>query len=183
LAERDKAKPGRERVTKLLAALGSVVTLIAGAAGLVFLFAPDKRPCLGDKSAAFVDAPVVPHVSYRDHLIRSGVTYANAREQPDRTGAEVRFTFETRGYRGNELPITYSLFQVEPSGVLRSVVLGQDRAPAMTVRPSHCGDRGGHDLFIRIPERNQRYRVLLELFRDERLDDRLDIIETEVFRG
>ena len=173
----------RGRGTTLLATLGSLVGLIAGAAGLLFLFAPDMRPCVGDKSGSFVDAPVVPHVSFRDHLIRSGETYANARKQPNIVGAEVRFTFETHGYRGHELPITYSLFQVDRSGVLDGVVAGQDRAPAMTVEPSHCGDSGGHDLFVQIPKRNRQYRVLLELFRDDALDDRLDLIETDPFRG
>ena len=145
----EDAKPRRGDVSKLLATLGSLIGVIAGAAGLLFLFAPDMRPCLGDKSGSFVDAPVVPRVSFRDHLIRSGETYADARKQPDVHGAEVRFTFETHGYRGNELPITYSLFHVDRAGVLDGVVVGHDRAPAMTVKPSHCGDNGGHDLFIR----------------------------------
>jgi hypothetical protein len=77
----------------------------------------------------------------------------------------------------------YSLVQVDRSGVLSRVVAGHDRAPAMTVEPSHCGDNGGHDLFIQVPEGNRRYRVLLELFRDDALNDRLDLIETAAFRG
>jgi hypothetical protein len=96
----DDSKSERGSVMKLFATLGTLIGVIAGAAGLLFLFAPDLRPCLGEKGGSFVDAPVVPNVSYRDHLIRNGETYAKAREQPDIVGAEVRFTFETHGYRG-----------------------------------------------------------------------------------
>jgi hypothetical protein len=179
----DDAKPRRGSIPNLLTTVGTLIGVLAGAIGLLFLFAPDLRPCIGDKSGSFVDAPVVPRVSFRDHLIRNGETYSSARKQPDVFGAEVRFTFETQGFRGEELPITYSLFEVDRSGVLDGVVLGQDRAPAMTVKPSHCGDSGGHDLFIQVPERTGRYRVLLELFRDEALNDRLDLIETAAFRS
>jgi hypothetical protein len=179
----DDAKPRRGSAPKLLTTAGSLIGVVAGAAGLLFLFAPDLRPCIGDKSGSFVDAPVVPRVSFRDHLIRGGEPYASARKQPDILGAEVRFTFKTQGFRGEELPITYSLFEVDRSGVLGGVVVGHDRAPAMTVKSSHCGDSGGYDLFIQVPERNTRYRVLLELFRDDALNDRLDLMETDAFRG
>jgi hypothetical protein len=58
----------------------------------------------------------------------------------------VRFDFETSGYRGTKLPVTWSLFQVDSHGSVAAVVPGQDRAAAMTVQPHGCSDRGGYDL-------------------------------------
>ena len=173
----------RRRVGTAVTALGTLVSVVGGTAGLVFLFAPDLRPCLGSASASFGDAPVVPRVSFREHRIRQGASFAEARRQPDTVGAEVRFTFETDGYRDKELPVTWTLFYVDRAGVLDAVVPGQDRALAMTVKPAHCADKGGYDLFVPIPDQKRRYRVMLELFRDRRLDERLDLVETEVFHG
>jgi hypothetical protein len=168
---------------RVLTTLGAILTVVAGVAGLVFLFAPDVRPCIGDSGASFEDAQVVPGVFYRDHLIREGAPYAEAHKQPNTLGAEIRFTLKTSGYRGKDLPITWSLFHVGSDGILGAVVRGQDRAIGMTVRPEHCGDAGGYDLFIPIPDRDRRYRVMLELFTNSKLNDRLDLVETSVFRN
>lgn len=167
---------------KLLGGIGVIVTVTGGAVALLFAVAPSLRPCFGS-SASFVAAPVFPGVRFRDHLIREGSTLAAADKEANPVGAEVRFDFETSGYRNHALPVTWSLFRVDSRGSLSSVVPGQDRAAAMIIEPHACSDRGGYDLWIPLPDPTKRYRVLLELYRDRSLSERVDLIETETFQG
>ena len=167
-----------------LATLGGVVSVVGGTVGLVFVAKPDWRPCLGAARASFAAAPVVPHASFREHLIRQGESYAEALEEPDTPGAEVRFTFESEGYRGKPLAITWSLFEVDKAGDVLRVIPDQDRVLAMTVSPKHCSDKSGRDLFLQVPPKgSRRYRVILELFDGAPPSNRIDLIETDVFRG
>jgi hypothetical protein len=93
-------------------------------------------------------------------------------------GAEVRFSYRTNSFRGAQLPVTWSLVRIERDGTLGPVVRGQDRALATTVTPDACSATGGKDPFVAIPQPGKRYRVVLELYRNGRLDDRLALAET-----
>jgi hypothetical protein len=53
----------------------------------------------------------------------------------------------------------------------------------MLVTPDACSTSGGKDLFVPIPDTRRRYRVVLELYREERLQDRLALEETPIFSG
>ena len=172
------------RILTALAVLGGVVTVVGGAAGLVFVAKPDWRPCLGAAQASFAAAPVVPHTSFRAHLIRQGTPYEDAMQEPDTPGAEIRFTFESDGYRDEPLAITWSLFEVDKTGDALRVLPDQDRVLAMTVSPRHCSDKNGRDLFLQVPPGgSRRYRVILELFEGAPPSNRIDLMETDVFRG
>ena|SRR5436190_18350583 len=175
--------PSRVRVLPKKIATGAAapVALAGSVIGLLFALAPRLRPCFGS-SASFISAPVFPGVHFRDHLIREGATFTEARHETDPIGAEIRFDFDVSGYRGKRLPITWSLFRVDNRGSVADVVPGQDRAAAMIVQPQTCSDRSGYDLWIPIPDRHKRYRALLELYNDPSLDTRIDLIETQTFR-
>ena len=163
--------------------LGGAATTVVAVAGIVAYLFPSVRPCIGASRASFANAPVFPGVPLRAYLIRNGTSPADAEKEPNFTGAEVRFTFETEGYRGKDLPITYSLFSVADDGSLGPVV-GADRAEAYTYRPGDCSDQGSYDLFVQLPpQKGKRYRILLELYRDKELRNRIDLIETEIFHS
>ena len=167
-----------------LAALGAIITVVGGVAALVFLAKPGWRPCVGSAHASFAAAPVIPNASYREHLVREGTPYKVALAEPDLTGAEVRFTFESDGYKGKPLAVTTSLLEVGESGDVIRVVRGKDRQLAKRITPSRCSERAGEDTFILLPRgRSRRYRVLLELFDGEPPEQRVDLIETAVFRS
>jgi hypothetical protein len=168
--------------TKIAGGLAAAVTVAGGVVALVYTFEPSLSPCFGS-SVDFVSAPVFPGVPFRDHMIREGETFAAAAKEANPVGAEVRFDFVTAGFRGKELPVTWSLFRVDDHGSLSEVVPGQDRAAAMTIKPHSCSEHGGYDLWIPIPESNRRYRVLLELYRDKSLTERAGLIETETFHS
>jgi len=174
---------GRARRTIILVV--AAIPAIAGIVALVFTFAPDLKPCLGDTDAAFTGAPVFPKVRFHDHLIRNGARKEDLAGEPNLLGTEVRFSYRTTGYRGRILTVTWSLIAIERDETLGAVVPGQDRAVAMTFTPDACSEGGGKDLFVMIPEPGRRYRVVLELYRDRDPDlgDRIALTETEPFRG
>jgi hypothetical protein len=168
---------------RVLTALGIIVPVLVGGTSLLFYVRPGLKPCLGGSSATFTGAPVFPHVRFRDHLVRVGATRQRAAQEPNLLGAEVRFSYRAKDLRGADLPLTWSLVNVERDGAVGAVVPGQDRALAMTVSPQACTETGGKDLFVVIPAPQRRYRVVLELYRDAKRDDRLALMETSVFHG
>ena len=168
---------------RIIKALGVIVPLLAATLALVFTIRPSLKPCVRASGAEFTGVPVFPHVPFRDHLFRSGASRAEMRSEPNILGAEVRFSYRTDGLRGAKLPITWSLVSIEKDGTLGAVVRGQDRALAMLVTPDSCSGTGGKDLFVPIPDRRKRYRVVLELYREQNLQDRLALEETPVFSG
>ena len=171
------------RTKRVLTTAGVLVTVAAGAIGLLFTLAPDLKPCLGGTSAGFTGAPVFPKVRFQDHLIRDGVPKSQVVQEPNLLGAEVRFSYRTDGLRGAKLTVTWSLVAIERDGTLGAVVPGQDRALAMRVSPGSCSETGGKDLFVQIPRRGARYVVVLELYKGTDLVDRLALVETAPFRG
>jgi hypothetical protein len=51
------------------------------------------------------------------------------------------------------------------------------------VTPDACSETGGQDLFVQIPDRRKRYRVVFELHHGRDLEDRLALAETPIFSG
>ena len=77
----------------------------------------------------------------------------------------------------------FTLVSVERDGTLGAVDPGQDRALGELVTPDACSVTGGRDLFVQIPDKKRRYRVVLELYRDTNLRDRFALAETPIFSG
>jgi hypothetical protein len=179
----ERSDRGEGRTTRVLTTAGVLVGLIGGALGLLFTLQPQLRPCLGEAGASFTGAPVFPHVHFRDHLVRTGVRRENAAREPNLLGAEVRFSYRATGLRGHTLPITWSLVMIRGRDTLGAVVAGQDRSLAMTVTPDTCTETGGKDLFVPVPFPRRRYRVVLEMYRNQALNDRLELTETQIFAG
>jgi hypothetical protein len=59
----------------------------------------------------------------------------------------------------------------------------ENRVLDSQVTPHSCTETRGKDVFVPIPNHRKRYRVVLELFRTEKLDERLALLETPIFRG
>ena len=167
----------------IVKALAVIVPLMAATIGLAFTLRPSLRPCVGESSAEFTGVPVFPHVRFHDHLIRSGASQKDLVGEPNVVGAEVRFSYKTDDLRGARLPIRWSLVSIEKDGTVGGVVRGEDRAIATVVTPDSCSEAGGKDLFVPIPDPRKRYRVVLELYRDRNLQDRLALEETPIFSG
>ena len=168
---------------RFVKALAVIVPLFVATLGLVFTLRPSLKPCVGASDGSFTGVPVFPHVRFHDHLFRSGASRKEIRSEPNILGAEVRFSYKTDDLRGEKLPITWTLVSIEKDGTLGAVVPGQDRALAMLVTPDSCSDSGGKDLFVPIPDKRKRYRVVLELYSKRNYGDRLALEETPIFSG
>ena len=166
-----------------LKAVAIIVPILVAGVGLIYTVRPGLKPCVGAEQAKFTGVPVFPRVHFRDHLFRSGVSQAEIRKEPDVLGAEVRFSYATEDLRGAKMPIMWSLVTIKKDNTLGPVVRGQDRVLAMLVTPDSCSESGGKDLFVQILEPKKRYRVVLELYRDRTLQDRLALEETPIFSG
>lgn len=164
-------------------ALAVIVPLVVATLGLAFTLRPSLKPCVGASEAQFTGIPVFPRVRFRDHLFRSGKSAAEIAQEPNLVGAEVRMSYRVENLRGAKLPITFTLVSVERDGTLGAVDPGQDRARGELVSPDACSVTGGRDLFVQIPDKRKRYRVVLEVYRDTNLQDRLALAETPIFSG
>ena len=123
-----------------IAAIGATATAVGGVVGLIFVFAPGLRPCIGDTTADFEPLAV---------------------RKVGPLEARVSYTIDTHGYQGKELRVMWSLLRSDASGSWRPVV---EALPAETIEPSSCtADKGGNDLDIAV-ERKGDYQVVLELF-------------------
>ena len=174
---------GGGRLAKTLALVATAIAIATGGVTLLFHLRPELQPCLGGATASFTGAPVFPQVRFRDHLIREGTPREEVLKQPDILGAEVRFSYQVENLRGAKLPLVWSLVTVRKDGIVTGVIPGEDRALALLVQPDRCSESGGKDLFVPIPARGERYRVVLELYRDVARADRLALFETATFQG
>jgi hypothetical protein len=179
----DEENGSKSRLVRMLTLIGVVITVVGGGTSLAFSLRPGLRPCLEDSSATFTGAPVFPRVRYRDHLIHNGVPREEAAKEPNLVGAEIRFSYRITDFRGDELPLTWSLVSMERDGTVGAIDPTQDRALAMIVSPDSCAESGGKDLFVLIPQPGRRYRVVLELYRNAQRDDRVALTQTSTFRG
>ena len=168
---------------RIVKALAVIIPLIAATLALVFTVRPSLKPCVGASGAEFTGVPVFPHVRFRDHLFRSGASRAEILSEPNILGAEVRFSYKTDDLRGAKLPIRWTLLSVEKDGTLGAVDRTQDRALARLVTPDRCSETGGQDIFVQIPDRRKRYRVVLEMYRSTDPEDRLALADTPIFSG
>lgn len=178
----DRTEGRRIGAGKFLAGFGGLVTLAGGIAALLFALEPNWRPCIGG-SRATITATVFPGEHLRAYLRRQGVRNADVERTPDQTGAIVSYTVDSEGFRGRALAVKYSVFHVRQDGLLGAVVFGEDRAAGKTVQIGSCSDKGGNDLFVLIPSRQQRYLVLLELYESTKSDNRIDFVESKPFQG
>ena len=179
----DEEGVSKGRLLRLLTLLGVVVTVVGGGTSLLFSLRPGLRPCLRDSTATFTGAPVFPRMRYHDHLIHNGVARDKVMQEPNLLGAEIRFSYRITDFRGDELPLTWSLVAIERDGTVGAIDRTQDRTLATIVSPDSCTESGGQDLFVLIPKPGKRYRVVLELYRNARRDDRVALTQTVTFRG
>jgi hypothetical protein len=91
--------------------------------------------------------------------------------------------YRLSGLRGKELTVTSTLVSVRKDGSLGSVVRKEDRVEAAIFQSADCSETGGNDVFVTYVTPNVRYRVILELYRDPELKDRIALTQTDVFVG
>jgi hypothetical protein len=125
-----------------LIAAGAVAGAVGAIVGLVFLFFPGLKPCVGETTASFEQLSVTKSAPLE---------------------AMVSYTVQTHGYQGKNLKVLWSLLRRDRFGIF-AIVPGFDRQPAATVKPGECAaDQGGNDIPVPVASGGQ-YKVLLELY-------------------
>ena len=173
-------KKGRGQ--RVLATTGVVITVLAGATGLLFTIDADLKPCIGADKAEFTGAPVFPGTSSFDFQ-KNGPdppTDEELKTETDTRGAEVRLTFSTSGLRGQDLQFRSSLVAIKADGTLGAVDPDYNRVLGETVSPDACDEVVGRDFFVPIAHPKRRYRVVIELYRTDR-NERLALTQTAIF--
>jgi hypothetical protein len=176
---------------KVAAAVTVVVGAIAAILGLTFRFEPSWEPCVGGSRASFTAASVFPNVSGGEFGEASGATPNQMRGATNASarGAEVRFLYTAQSLRGDLLELYATLVRVSPGGAPTGIDTDFDEAQQLEIVPHGCSESGGYDVFlVPIPKSNQHYRIVLELYRGQRVtaldrfQPRLALIETPVFQ-
>jgi hypothetical protein len=172
----------KSRSQRILATVAVVIPVLVGGSALLFTVAPDLKPCLGGQDAHFIEAPVFPGANYKGYLRRKHPPppASAIKNFADRPGAEVRFTYGASGLRHKNLTFFVSLVSIRPDGAVGVVDPAYDRVQGETVSPDSCDEVVGRDYFVEVPHGTKRYRVVLELFRDDR-DERLALTQTAIF--
>jgi len=172
----------KSRAQRVLATVAVAIPVLVGGSALLFTVAPDLKPCLGGQNAHFIEAPVFPGADYQDYLRRKHPRPSDSQiaSLGKRPGADVRFTYSASGLRHKKLTFFVSLVSVRPDGAVGVVAKDSDRLQGETVSPESCDEVVGRDYFVKVPHGTKRYRVVLELFRDDR-DERLALTQTAIF--
>ena len=123
-------------------AAGAIAGAVAAVVGLLFVFFPGLKPCVGETTASFEQVAVTKTAPLE---------------------ARVSYTVQTHGYQGKNLQVLWSLLRRDRSGIFTTVP-GFDRQPAWTAKPTQCSaDQGGEDVPVPVVS-GGTYKVLLELY-------------------
>jgi hypothetical protein len=182
LAAEPEARSGWKRPSPgaLLALAGTIVGLVSGIAGLVFLFNPDLQPSgeAEEQAATLSQLRVKPNAAFREYLSREDLPSTGyTTEKLAERGALLQFRVSITGFEGRRLVLKWELFD-DASG--EQVDESLDRS----IRPTTKTNTANQRFFVPLPEKPGTYRAVVELL--EQKENHvlpLDTLETEPFPG
>jgi hypothetical protein len=168
------------RATTLLKIIGSIVTVVSGIVGLLFLFMPDLRPeePPSNQQAKFSELRLDPNISRAQYLERMDYPSRGfPRKELAVRGAFLEYRVEVVGYKGELLILKWELID-ESSGDQ----LQEDRSDGW-VPPGNQG-AASSGIFVPLPRKAGMFFVRLELLRKGEYGlVPLDSARTERFPG
>lgn len=180
------AEPGAARSWKrpspgaLLALAATIVGLVSGVLGLVFLLNPDLQPSgeADEQAATLSQLRVKPNASFREYLAREDFPTASyTAEKLAERGALLQFRVRITGFEGRPLILKWELFD-DASGEQ------VDESLARSIRPTTKTNEANQRFFVPLPARPGSYRAVVELLEQkENSLLPLDTLETEPFPG
>lgn len=161
----------------VVAAIGTILTVLTGAIGLVFLLAPALKPepPPPKRSAKLGTVEFVPRLTMRQMLDRTDQSTQGLTQ--DELAARVvflRYRFETVGYKGKELPVKTELIRANGDQV-------REERP-FTIEPEANEDNGTWFTWTSLPRDRGRYRLLIQIFEPRELVP-IDELRSDFFRG
>jgi hypothetical protein len=165
---------------KLLALVGTIVGLVSGIAGLVFLFRPDLQPRgeAAEQAATLSKLTVDQDASFAQYLARIDQPPTDyGKQQLARRGALLQFRIHTTGFKGEELVIKWELFE-EASGEQ------VDESKDISLTPDHDTNEANWHFWVPLSNRQGEHYAVVELLQ-QREDHllALDTLQTEPFPG
>ena len=164
----------------MLALAATVVGLVSGVVGLVFLFDPDLQPQgeAAEQAATLSQLRVKPNASFREYLAREDFPTAEytAAKLSER-GALLQFRVRITGFEGKRLILKWELFD-DASGEQ------VDESLARSIRPTTNTNEATQRFFVPLAQRRGTFYAVVELLEQkEHHALSLDTLQTDQFPG
>jgi hypothetical protein len=164
----------------LLALAGTIVGLVSGIVGLVFLFKPDLQPSgeAAKQAATLSQLNMKPNASFREYLARVDLpATAYTEGQLARRGALLRFRVGITGFEGDRLILKWELFDAASGDQI-------NESRATTISPTTETNEATWHFWVPLPRRAGKLYAVVELKQQkEHHLLALDTLETDPFRG
>ncbi|HKG42673.1 MAG TPA: hypothetical protein VKB10_00340 [Gaiellaceae bacterium] len=164
----------------MLALAGTVIGLISGVVGLVFVFKPDLKPSgkAPKQAANLSQLRVEPSAAYREYLARIDISAGPyTARQLARRGALLRFRVAVTGFEGKRLILKWELFDRADGKQI-------NESKATTVTPSTETNEAIWYFWVPLPRRRGKFYAVVELKQEKKNHLlSLDTLETAPFRG
>jgi hypothetical protein len=163
-----------------LGLLGTIVGLVSGIVGLVFLLEPDLQPSgePDEQAATLSRLEVKPNASFREYLARAdlpptGYTPAHLA----RRGALLQFRVRISGFEGTRLILKWELYDVTTGEQV-------NESKATSLKPSTGTNEANWRFWVPLPRKPGPYYAVVELQqRRKTFLLPLDTLETKPFPG
>jgi hypothetical protein len=164
----------------MLALAGTIVALVSGIVGLVFLFKPDLQPSgeAAKQAATLSQLNVKPNAAFGEYLARVDLpTTPYTKNQLARRGALLRFRVAITGFEGERLLLKWELFDDATGEQI-------DESQATTIRPTTETNEAIQHFWVPLPRRRGQFNAVVELKQQKNSSLlSLDTLQTEPFPG
>jgi hypothetical protein len=173
---------GRKRPTPtaLLALAGTLIGLVSGIVGLVFLFKPDLQPSgeAAKQAATLSQLTMKPNASFREYLARVDLPATPYTEgKLARRGALLRFRVGITGFEGDRLILKWELFDAASGDQI-------NESKATSIRPTTETNEANWHFWVPLPRRAGKFYAVVELKQQKKHHLlALDTLQTDPFRG
>jgi hypothetical protein len=164
----------------LLALAGTIIGLVSGIVGLVFLFKPDLQPSgeAAKQAATFSRLSMKPNASFREYLARLDLPATPYTEgQLARRGALLQFRVGITGFEGDRLILKWELFEAASGEQI-------NESKATTISPTTETNEANWHFWVPLPKRAGKFYAVVELKQQKKHHLlALDTLQTDPFRG
>jgi hypothetical protein len=170
----------RPTLGTMLALGGTVIGLISGVVGLLFVFKPDLKPSgeAPKQAATLSQLSVEPNAAYREYLARIDISpRPYTARQLGRRGALLRFRVGVTGFEGKRLILKWELF-----GRASGKQIAESKAT--TITPTTETNEAIWYFWVPLPRRSGTFYAVVQLSEEKKSSLLgLDTLQTEPFRG
>jgi hypothetical protein len=176
----DESRWKRPTPSALLALAGTIIGIVSGIVGLVFLFKPDLQPSgeAAKEAATLSQLRMKPNASFREYLARVDLPASAYEERHlDRRGALLRFRVSITGFEGDRLILKWELFEAASGEQI-------SESKATTITPTTETNEANWHFWVPLPRRAGEFYAVVELKQQKKHHLlALDTLQTDPFSG